>query len=166
MDQIQTATIPSKIQIFSDTREQAVQCDMLLPEYYPEIEKVLSCGVQFSEESVALHGDKIAVNANACFSLVYLSVEGKPYSFTANEKYTRLIPCCETAAGDCCLVRQTLSQLDCRATAPRKVEARAVAAVAAEIWRREETAVVTFLADPRIEALTGETPLAYRNSGS
>ncbi len=164
MESIQTAAMQSKKQIFSDTREQAVPCDMMLPEYYPEIEKVLSCSVQFSEESVTLHGDKIGVNANACFTLVYLSSEGRPYSFVANEKYTRLIPCCETAAGDVCLVRQSLSQLDCRATAPRKAEARAVAAVRADVWRREETCVVAGAADPRLELLPGETEL-FRRSG-
>ena len=116
----ETAVLRSNSLIFSDTKEQAVECDMLLPDYYPEVDKVLHCRVQFTEESVGLHGDRIGVQGKASFTVLFLSAEKQVFSYTCAEKYTKLIPCGETKTGDVCRVRQTQTSLGCRAAAPRK----------------------------------------------
>lgn len=153
----ETAAFKNKALIFSETREHAVQSELLLPDYYPEVEKVLHCSVVFSEESVTLQADQICVAGRASFTVLFSSAENRICSFSGAEKYTKLIPCCETAPGDVCIVRQTPAQVNCRATAPRRIEVSAVAAVKAALWRFRETEALCSAEAPGLETLAGET---------
>ena len=152
----ETAVFKNKTLIFSETKEHAVQSELLLPDYYPEVEKVLHCSVQLSEESVSMQADKISVAGKASFTVLFSSAENRIYSFSGTEKYTKLISCVETQAGDVCIVRQTPAQVNVRATAPRRIELGAVAAVKAELWRFQETEVLTSAEAPRLETLVGD----------
>lgn len=143
--------------IFSDTKEQSIESEMLLPDYYPEVDKVLQCSMELSEESVSLHADKISVAGKASFTILFLSAEKQMYSYTAAEKYTKLIPCGETQNGDVCTVRQTKTQLNFRAAAPRKIELRAVAAVHAELYRFTSAKALATLDGSSVESLQKET---------
>ena len=102
---------------------------------------------------------RLTPSSCARFGIVYLSSEGKPYSYACTEKYTRLIPCGGSQAGDVCVVSQTQNQLNCRAVAPRKLEVRAVAAIRAEILRTSSAEILPRIDDPRIETQTAETEL-------
>ena len=153
----ETAVFKSKTLIFCETKEHALQSELLLPDYYPEVEKVLHCGVQLTEESVTLQGDKICVAGKAVFTVLYASAQKRICSFSGTEKYTKLIPCGETAPGDVCIVRQTAAQVNYRATAPRRIELGAAAAVKAELWRLQETQALAASTADGLETLAGET---------
>ncbi len=152
-----SVVLKSKTMVFSDTKEQSIECEMLLPDYYPEVEKVLQCSMELSEESVSLHADKISVAGKAGFTILFLSAEKQLYSFSTTEKYTKMIPCGETQSGDFCTVRQTKTQLSFRASAPRKIELRAVAAVHAELYRFTSAEALSGLDGPSVESLPKET---------
>ena len=144
--------------VFSDTKEQSLECDMLLPDYYPEVDKVLQSTMELGEESVTLNADKIGIAGKACFTLVFLSAEKKIYSFSVTEKYTKLIPCGETQNGDACIVRQSQTSLNFRVAAPRRIELRAVAAVHAQLYRLTQTAALSGLSSAGVETLTAGSP--------
>ena len=154
----ETAVFRCSRLIFSETKEQAVACDLLLPDYYPEVDKMLHCRMQLTEESVSLHADQISVAGRASFTALYLSAENRVCSYTGVEKYTKLIPCGETKAGDVCRVSQTQAMLNFRAAGPRKIELRAAAAVRAELYRFEETEILQSASAPDLQTLAGATP--------
>ena len=66
-----TTGIKSCERIFCETREHTIECDILLPDYYPEIEQVVSCTLFPTEENITLNGDKISVAGDACIRIVY-----------------------------------------------------------------------------------------------
>lgn len=154
----ETAVFRCSRLVFSETKEQDVACDLLLPDYYPEVDKMLHCRMQLTEESVSLHADQIGVAGRASFTVLYLSAENRVCSYTGVEKYTKLIPCGETKAGDVCRVSQTQAMLNFRAAGPRKIELRAAAAIKAELYRFEETEALQSASAPELQTLTGSTP--------
>ena len=149
-----TAAIRTPKEIFAQTKEQSIEADLLLPDYYPEISKILDCAVRLSEEAVTVTADKISVSGAARVRLLYASVENELKVYEAVTKYTRLNSGNNFETSDICVVRQTVSSLNFRAVSPRKVEVRAVAAVRAEMLRMEETTLLTDVSGGQIQKRT------------
>lgn len=154
-----TAAIPIPREIFSQTKEQSVEADLLLPDYYPEISKILDCTVALREEAVTVTADKISVSGAARVRLLYASAQNELKAYETQTKYTKLISGSNFESGDLCTVHQSVTSLNYRAVSPRKVEVRALAAVKAEIVRLEATLLLSDVENDRIQkrAVTAET---------
>jgi len=144
--------------IFSQTKEQPVECDIVLPDYYPEISKILDCEVKLGREAVTVTADKISVSGKASVRLLYASAENELKAYDAVTKYTRLIPGDGFETSDICVVSQVLSSLNFRAVSPRKAEIRADASVKAEVYRAAEKSVVSDIKANDAEKLITASP--------
>ncbi|MCH5198860.1 MAG: DUF3794 domain-containing protein [Oscillospiraceae bacterium] len=151
------SSIKEPKKIFSQTKEQPIECDIVLPDYYPEISKILDCCVSLSREAVTVTADKISVSGRANVRLLYTSAENELKAYETVSKYTRLIPGDRFETTDICIVSQSLSSLNFRAVSPRKAEIRASASVKAEIIRLEEKNVITDIEDSEIEKLAAQS---------
>ena len=147
----QTNTVKSPKAIFAQTKEHSVEADMILPDYYPEITKILDCSVSLSQETVTLTADKISISGAANLKLLYVSAENELKVYESVTKYTKLVSGGGFESGDVCIVRQNVSALNYRAVSPRKIEIRIAAAVSAEIYRISETPLLGDIADDRLE---------------
>lgn len=146
-----TSSIKEPKKIFSQTKEQPIECDIVLPDYYPEISRILDCGVNLSREAVTVTADKISVSGKANVRLLYTSAENELKAYETVAKYTRLIPGDGFESSDICIVSQYLSSLNFRAVSPRKAEVRASASVKAEVIRSVDKNVITEIEDTNIE---------------
>jgi hypothetical protein len=153
-----TTVIKSPECIFSQSKEQSVEADLILPDYYPEISKILDCTVRLSEEAVTVAGDKISVAGAADVRLLYTSGAQELSAYRTVAKYTCVFTGENFASADTCLVRQNTVSLNFRAVSPRKAEVRAVAAVSAEVYRMCEQRAVTDADDARVQKKTAECP--------
>ena len=138
-------------EIFSQTKEQQLEVDILLPDYYPEISKILDCGISLSEEAVTLTSDKISISGAAFVTLMYTSAENELRIYETVTKYTKLIDGGNFAADDVCIVDQTVESVNYRAVSPRKMELRGAAAVRVDVFRKTETECLSEIADERIQ---------------
>ncbi len=154
----QTDTVRELITVFSRIKEQTVDADILLPDYYPEIAKILDCSMELSQEDVTLTADKISLSGAARVRLLYTSESGELRCYENAVKYTKLIDGGGFETGDICLIRQRVTDLNFRAVSPRKVEVRASAAIAAEVKRLRETPFLCGCGDPSVQLRTAETP--------
>ncbi len=55
------------------TSEQPISCDVLLPDYYPDIARILDCRVSAQTTSVQTRGDKLNIDAIAVVEVIYQS---------------------------------------------------------------------------------------------
>ncbi|MBR0510638.1 MAG: DUF3794 domain-containing protein [Clostridia bacterium] len=149
-------TVKSIDCIFSDAARQEIEADVLLPDYYPEVSRILNCDVSYSEESVTVSGDRISVCGQAHIRLLFSSEDGALSSFETVTKYTKLIVCCETRQDDACFVSQTPGDLHYRALAPRRIEVRAAAAVHVRLYRLLSHESVTSADDDTLQCRTVE----------
>ncbi len=139
-------------EIFFQTKEQPLETDILLPDYYPEISKILDCSVTLQEEAVTLTADKISISGAAKFTLLYASAENELQIYETVSKYTKLITGSGFEPDDICLVDQTVGTVNYRAVSPRKMEIRGAAAVKVSVIRKTETQCLCEITDERVQA--------------
>lgn len=114
---------------FTDTKEQIIESELSLPDYYPEISRVLRCSVTTGVEEVTIAGDKVSVAGKADIRLLYLDADRHIHMYTSLAKYTCLFSGDSLQSEDTCFVSQSITGIEYRAGAPRKCEVRAVAAI-------------------------------------
>ena len=125
--------------VFAQTREFAVECDLILPDYFPEISKILYCSIGLSEEAVTVTGDKISIAGRADLCLLYASDAAELKVYNSICKYTRVFSGGDFEQGSICLARQNVVSLNYRAVSPRRIEVRASTAVTVKALVLEET---------------------------
>lgn len=143
--------------VFTDTKEQLIECEAVLPDYYPEINKVLKCSVTAGTEDIAVSGDKVSVAGKADVKLTYLDAEKHVHIYTSLVKYTRVFSGLPLTGEDVCFVSQTVTSVEHRAGAPRRCEIRALAAVRLTCLRKTELSALSGTDAPDAELLTENT---------
>lgn len=122
-------SLKSAAVICTDAKEQLIECEAVLPDYYPEINKVLKCSVTAGTEDITVSGDKVSAAGKADIRLIYLDAEKHIRIFTSLVKYTRVFAGLPVQSDDVCFITQHITGVEHRAGAPRKCEIRATAAV-------------------------------------
>lgn len=73
---LQRQTVTVNEAVYSGAVEQPLECDVLLPDYCPDIQKILRCEVSPSLLSAPVSGEKLTVDGMAVVHLYYLSEDG------------------------------------------------------------------------------------------
>ena len=149
--QTQNKTIKTKAAVFSDIKEQAVEADLILPDYYPDISKILKCSVNLSTEAVTVSGDRISVAGTALIKLVFCGDDKSINVYETQAKYTKILQCSDIEATDIVDVMQTAGALNYKALGPKRVEVRAVAVVKINVHRLCEKTVLSDVNDKYIQ---------------
>lgn len=154
--ELEFATVKELKLFDSAVREQPIEADLVLPEYYPPIGRILKCFASPSEEAVTLAEGRVSVAGAATLRLLYADAENRLHCFQTETKYTKILQAdcrCEQAA---VRVTQDVRSVACRALGPKRVEIKASVAVRAELLGAAEDRVVTG-ADAQVQLLTRKT---------
>ena len=146
-------------QIFNANEEFAVDGEMELPEYYPEISKILDCRVSLSEDSVSLTNDTVTFAGKARFELMYLSDGNVLTSYTSVQKFTKNMTGKGFEAADYCRCEILPGDLRFKAVAPRRVSLNAVGALRAAVYRCCDRQIRAEEEDARLQCHIFRTPL-------
>ena len=149
--QTQTKIIKTKAAVFSDIKEQAVEAELILPDYYPDISKILKCSVSPSTEAVTVSGDRISVAGTAQIKLVFCGDDKSINVYETQVKYTKILQCSEIEATDIVDVVQTQGTLNYKALGPKRVEVRAAAVVRLNVHRICDKTILTELGDKAVQ---------------
>lgn len=124
--------------------ERPVDCDFVLPDYYPDIAAVLKCSLRPVVQSKQLSGDRMSVDGTAVIHVLYLD-EGrkcirsceftKPFTSTFTVKaYTGNPSAMVTAKPD---------YVNCRATSPRRLDIHGAFSVKLKLQAEGSSEIVT-----------------------
>lgn len=149
--QTQNKAIKTKAAVFSDIKEQAVEADLILPDYYPDISKILKCSVSPLNEAVTVSGDRISIAGVAQIKLIFCGDDKSINVYETQVKYTKVIQCSEIEATDIVDVVQTSGTLNYKALGPKRVEVRAVAVVKVNVYRICEKTILTQINDKYVQ---------------
>ena len=108
--------------IFDETSEQTVDADFGLPDYCPDIQKILKCRIEPHIDSKNIIADRIEIEGTAVVRIIYVDAikmavrcteQSFPYSISSNLKTTP----------DNAVIQTDLkvSYLNCRALSPRRL---------------------------------------------
>ena len=139
----QTSCMKHLKTVFSQTREFPVECDLILPDYYPEISRILDCRIVLSEEAVTVTSDKISVAGKADVRLLYISTAAELRSYDSILKYTRIVSGGDFEQGDICFAEQTVTAINYQAVSPRRIQIHASTAVKVKVMRISDLLLFT-----------------------
>ena len=129
--------------IFDETSEQTVDSDFGLPDYCPDILKILKCRIEPHIDSKNIIADRIEIEGTAVVRIIYVDAikmavrcteQSFPYSISGNLK----------SAPDNAVIQTDIkvSYLNCRALSPRRLNIHGVIRSDAVITKGEYTPVL------------------------
>ena len=132
------------------TAQQNIDADIILPDYYDTIGRILKSEITPVIEAVTVSGDKISIAGIAKFSMIFLGEDNKMYSYENEYKYTKVF---QSQFAENCLTqdaKQTVFSVNCRAIAPKRIELRAVIQIKLKIFSQEEKSFLSSIDDSLI----------------
>jgi hypothetical protein len=94
--------------------EQPIECDITLPEYLPDIQRVLKCSLTAHISSVQKTGDRVTADGTGRLSVLYMSDTGKLQCLEQGVPFSRFFE--NRAVEECeCCVRAKTEYVNCRA---------------------------------------------------
>ncbi len=108
--------------IFEDTSEQSVDADFALPDYCPDIQKILKCELSPRIESKNIVGDRIEIEGASVARIIYIDAiknsvrcteQSYPFTVNSNLKDTPQFAVIHTDI--------KVNYLNCRALSPRRL---------------------------------------------
>lgn len=115
-------TIPAEHILLDTVSEQPVDADLTLPDYCPDIERILRCTLIPRVYLSNISGDRLAVEGASCVRVLYLDSErGRIRSFEHTAPFSESFQL-KDSPGDCAVyVEPKPEYINCRALSPRKL---------------------------------------------
>ncbi len=128
--------------LLETTLDQPMEADVLLPDYCPDIQRILRCSVTPSITSRQAVGDKLQVDGSAGVVVHYLTPENSMHTVEYALPFSRSVE----LKGDCqspiVTIDPTVDYVNCRAVSQRRMDIRGAISIAVRVeGMREEQAV-------------------------
>ena len=126
--------------VYDSTAEETLETDFNLPDYCPEIKKIIRCSLKTDINSIQKQEGKITVQADACVKLIYVGDNNKISSFEQNYPIQKSVESDKINQQCAVTVKINTDYVNCRATSPRRVEIKSMMTfVFNAVCKREET---------------------------
>lgn len=139
---------------YESTAEQSVEAELILPDYCPEIKRILKCSVSTDILSVQNSSGRVNAQGNANIRLLYVGENDKTAAYEQIVPIQKSVDSDKLSSSCAVSVKAVTDYVNCRALNPRKVDVRAMLTfVFKSIKKREET-VMTKAEDAGIMTLS------------
>lgn len=138
--------------VFDGVIEQPVDLDFSLPDYCPDIQKILKCQICPKINSRDISGDKLYIEGSANILLIYLDEEkmsirccehNSPFSVSINLKGT---------VQDAIVFTKTKTEyVNCRAVTPRRLDIHGAFSILTKVKYKKEKSIVNNIDGEGIE---------------
>ena len=89
--ELRRQTVPSYETILEETVEQPVECDALLPDYCPDIRRILKCTLTPVPMGKNITAGRLEVEGLATLHILYISAGGEPARGEYKVPFTRMM---------------------------------------------------------------------------
>lgn len=139
---LQKQTVSINETIYDGVVEQPLECDVLLPDYCPDIQKILRCEVVPSLLLAAVNGDKLSVDGMAMAHLYYLDENGCIRHAEYKIPYTRVVELRCAPQNPSVSVTQSVDYFNCRAVSARRLDMRGAVTMNVRVTGQTEEEVL------------------------
>ncbi len=129
--------------MFENTSEQSVDGDITLPDYCPDIKRILKCMVTpciISEQCV---GDRVTIDANALVQVVYVDDSNNIFCYDKTFPFSKNIETGKQFDNPVLEVRMKTAYANTRAVSQRRIDIHASVAVSVSVTVKKEIEVMT-----------------------
>lgn len=130
-------------EFFNQSAEQSIELDITVPEYYPEIDRVLKCRATPRVSSAGINGQILSVEGNVNIVLMYITPKNELCSYEYILPFNRTFEFEGDTIGcmPICTVRE--EYMNCRPLDSRSVEIHGAVGINAKIIKKQCTQIVT-----------------------
>ncbi|MGN1105471.1 MAG: SPOCS domain-containing protein [Huintestinicola sp.] len=116
--------------ICSCTQEQSIELDYVLPDYYPEIFRIVRCCAEPQLTACVVNGDRVNYELTVCLRVIYCSEgNGTPEVVEQKLVYSRTVNLDRPADGASVYITAAPDHINCRAVNRRRIDVRGAVTV-------------------------------------
>ncbi len=139
--------------VFESTAEQSLDADINLPDYCPEIQRILKCSVTPNINAVQNTSGRITADVNAVVRLLYVGESGKIAAYEQGypiQKFTES----NKINSECSVnVNVNPDYVNCRAVNPRRIDIRAMMTFTFKAYQKRNEDILCFAEGAGIQTM-------------
>ncbi|MBR4727648.1 MAG: DUF3794 domain-containing protein [Clostridia bacterium] len=146
--------------VLDTTAEQSLEADLHLPDYCPEISRILRCAVDTSVSGVQTQADQLTAHATAMVRLFYLGENGDAAAYEQSFSVQGRVSLPAGAQVDVVSVQVQTEYANCRALDPRRAEVKAMLRFLFRAQSCKREAYLTGVQGGGMQTMTASFPAA------
>lgn len=148
-------SLPACETVYDGCAEQPIDLDFSLPDYCPDIQKILKCQVTPSVTAQNLMGDRLEVEGTVTIRVLYLDASGENIRCCENNHpFTASIAIRQPADNAVAFTKTRVEYVNCRATSPRRLDIHGAFSVCARVIRQVQDEIVSRIEGDDIQQKT------------
>ena len=137
-----------------NTVEESVEAELSLPEYMPEILRIIKSTADTKINSCRLVGERVTVDGVCDLRMIYTAEDGGVYTFSGSRPFTRHCENSEFAQCTDAVAVAEVSYVNCRATGTKRAEIKAGITIKFKVYGEEKLGFVSGIDESGIEQRT------------
>lgn len=129
--------------VYDGSVEQAVECDILLPDYCPDIVKILKCAVDTAVTSSVVSGDKLAIEGVSMVHIYYMAENTSIRHTEYKAPFGKTVELRGTPDRPAVIINSTLDYVNCRAISQRRIDVRGAVTMDIKIIDQRENQIIS-----------------------
>lgn len=144
--------------VFNESAEQPIDIDFTLPDYYPDISKILKCRAISRIASKSTGGNAVTVEGCVTVTVIYSDSDNCLNSYEYQYPFSKSFDTGIDTSGTNLSVKTKCEYINCRAITSRKVDIHGAAGVYVTVTKRHLNEVISDVENDDIELLRGTVP--------
>lgn len=144
--------------VFADSTEQPIDIDFTLPDYCPDIIKILKCRAVSRISSKSSGGRSVTVEGVVTVNVIYSDDCGRLCSYEYQYPFSKSFESNVDCEGCALLCKTKCEYINCRAVTSRKIDIHGAAGIYVRLQKRKCTEIVSDVDDECIELRRGCAP--------
>lgn len=141
--------------VFENTVDHPVECDVLLPDYCPDIARILKTEACAMVNGKSLETDRLTVIGNFCVKIIYVPENSSAIRcFTYETEFTHTFEASGVGHDDMSRIKVKVDYCNCRPIGPRRLQIKSSLSISAKVWSRRDEEFATDCEDDRVELLS------------
>ncbi|MBQ3127408.1 MAG: DUF3794 domain-containing protein [Clostridia bacterium] len=124
--ELTTRSIGREVTYFNNFVEQSVDCDITLPDYCPDIMRILKCTLYNSVVNSKIIGDRATADGNVKIRIVYADDKNRIFCYDHDFPFSRYAELNKTYDNATVVCRAKTEYANCRAVSKRRIDVHAV----------------------------------------
>lgn len=140
---LQRQSIAMTEAVYDGYTEQPVECDALLPDYCPDIVKILKCALTASIGSAMTNADRLVIEGVAVAHIYYAGEGGEIRHVEYKVPFSKSVELRSAPSMPVISVVPSVDYVNCRAVNSRRVDVRGALSLAVKVTERKEEKVIS-----------------------
>ena len=144
--------------LYNEWCEQPVDVEFTLPDYCPDISKILKCKAVARISSKAAVNKNINVDGNVCINVLYADKNSKLCSYEYQYPFSKNLECANDLTVSNIICNPSCEYINCRAVTGRKIDIHGAIGINVKAFKRKNTEIVSDIECENIELKRINTP--------